>query len=151
LGCKDRDFVIRINNIKKEFLKSTSFKQRIIISAINLANQQGYILLLHLISLIFFYLGLVANMLKIDITASFIIDFNLFNEKRSVLGTLQTLWESSNYLPFFLIFLFGIIIPLIKSGIVFYILLNKDVSQKWVELVGPMGNGPWLMYSLSAY
>jgi len=106
------------------------------------------LLLLHLVSLVFFCFGLVADILKIDITASFIIDFNLFNEKRSVLGTLQTLWESSNYLPFFLILLFGIIIPLVKSGIVFYILLNKHVSHKWLELVGLMGK--WAMADVFA-
>jgi len=97
---------------------------------------------------VLFCFGLVVNMLKIDITANFIIDFNLFNEKRSVLGTLQTLWESGNYLPFFLIFLFGIIVPLVKSGIIFYILLNKDVSHKWLQLVGSMGK--WAMADVFA-
>ncbi len=74
-------------------------------------------------------------MLKIDITANFFIDINLFSEKRSVLGTLQTLWQSNNYLPFLLIFLFGIMVPLVKSGIIFYILLVKDVSVKYLKII----------------
>ena len=93
------------------------------------------LLFIHILSLVFLGLGLVLDMLKIDITANFFIDINLFNEKRSVLGTLQSLWESSNYFPFLLIFLFGIVVPLLKSGIVFYILLFKGVSAKWLQIV----------------
>lgn len=96
---------------------------------------RGILLLLHIISLVLLGFGLVLDMLKIDVTANFFIDINLFNEKRSVLGTLQTLWESSNYLPFLLIFLFGIIVPLVKSAIIFYILLAKNVADKWLQLV----------------
>ena len=98
--------------------------------------KKSILLLLHILSLVFFGFGLVLDMLKIDITANFFIDINLFSEKRSVLGTLQTLWQSSNYLPFLLIFLFGIMVPLVKSGIIFYILLVKDVSVKYLKFVG---------------
>jgi hypothetical protein len=83
------------------------------------------LLAVHVLSLIFLGFGLVLDMLKIDITANFFIDINLFNEKRSVLGTLQSLLESAHYLPFILILLFGVIVPVIKSTIVFYILLLK--------------------------
>jgi uncharacterized paraquat-inducible protein A len=89
-----------------------------------------FILVIHIISLILLWLGWVKDMLHIDISTHFIIDFNLFNEKRSVLGTLQTLWQSGNYWPFFLIFLFGIVVPLIKSGLIFYLLLAKHPSGK---------------------
>ncbi len=37
------------------------------------------LLLLHLVSLVFFYFGIALDMLKIDITANFIISINLFN------------------------------------------------------------------------
>jgi hypothetical protein len=50
------------------------------------------LLFAHLVSLIFLGFGWVMDMLKIDITAKLFIEINLFNEKRSVLGTLQTLW-----------------------------------------------------------
>ena len=88
-----------------------------------------------MVSLIFLGFGLVLDMLKIDITAKFFIDINLFNEKRSVLGTLQSLFESAHYLPFILILLFGIIVPFIKSTIVFYILLMKSIPIKWHKLL----------------
>jgi uncharacterized paraquat-inducible protein A len=87
-------------------------------------------------------------MLKIDITASFFIDINLFNEKRSVVGTLQSLWGSSNYLPFLLISFFGIVVPLFKSGIVFYILRSEMVPLKWHRLVSVIGK--WAMADVFA-
>jgi len=109
---------------------------------------RGILLLLHIISLVLLAFGLVMDMLKIDVTANFFIDINLFNEKRSVLGTLQTLYESSNYLSFLLIFLFGIIVPLVKSAIIFYILLAKNVADKWLQLVSKISK--WAMADVFA-
>ncbi len=109
---------------------------------------RGILLLLHIISLVLLGFGLVLDMLKIDVTANFFIDINLFNEKRSVLSTLQTLWESSNYLPFLLIFLFGIIVPLVKSAIIFYIILAKNVAHKWLQLVSKISK--WAMADVFA-
>jgi len=105
-------------------------------------------LFFHVLSLILLGFGLVMDMLKIDITARFFIEINLFNEKRSVLGTLQTLWETANYFPFLLIFLFGIIVPLVKSGIVFYILLFNNISGKWHKLVNLISK--WAMADVFA-
>ena len=102
----------------------------------------------HIASLVLLAFGLVTDMLKIDITAKFFVDINLFNERRSVIGTLGTHWESSNYLPFFLILLFGLIVPLVKSGIIFYILLAKNVSAKWQRLV--IGISKWAMADVFA-
>lgn len=82
------------------------------------------LLILHLISLVLLGFGWVKDMLHIDISAHFIVDINLFNEDRSVLGTLGSLWRSANYWPFFLIFLFGIIVPIIKSLLIFYLLIT---------------------------
>jgi len=109
---------------------------------------RGILLLLHIISLVLLAFGLVMDMLKIDVTANFFIDINLFNEKRSVLGTLQTLYESSNYLSFLLIFLFGIIVPLVKSAIIFYILLANNVADKWLQLVSKISK--WAMADVFA-
>ena len=109
---------------------------------------RGILLLLHIISLVLLAFGLVMDMLKIDVTANFFIDINLFNEKRSVLGTLQTLYKSSNYLSFLLIFLFGIIVPLVKSAIIFYILLAKNVADKWLQLVSKISK--WAMADVFA-
>lgn len=88
------------------------------------------LLILHIISLVLLAFGWVKDMLHIEVSTHFIVDFNLFSEKRSVLGTLQTLWEGANYWPFFLIFLFGIAVPIIKSVMIFYVLLIKN-SPEW--------------------
>ncbi|UEG50207.1 paraquat-inducible protein A [Ferruginibacter lapsinanis] len=64
-------------------------------------------------------------MLKIDISAHFVVDLSLFNEKRSIISMLRSLWVGANYFPFCLIAFFGMIIPLLKSGVIFYILLDK--------------------------
>jgi paraquat-inducible protein A len=108
-----------------------------------------YILLgLHIASLILMGLGWVKDMLHIDVTTHFIVDFNLFNEKRSVLGTLQTLWQSGNYWPFFLIFLFGILVPVIKSGLIFYLLLAPFPSLKAYQFVSAISK--WAMADVFA-
>jgi len=106
------------------------------------------LLILHIISLLLLGFGLGSDMLKIDITAKFFIDINLFNEKRSVLGTLQSLWESTSYLSFLLILFFGIIVPLLKSGIVLYILLAKNVAPKLHEYVSLISK--WAMADVFA-
>lgn len=87
-------------------------------------------------------------MLQIDITTHLFIDLNLFNEKRSVLSTLKSLWDSANYWPFFLIFLFGIVVPIIKSGVIFYLLIAKTPQQKWYAFVS--GISKWAMADVFA-
>jgi uncharacterized paraquat-inducible protein A len=103
---------------------------------------------MHLLSLIFLGFGLMLDMLRIDITANFFIDINLFNERRSVLGTLQSLWESDNYLPFLLILLFGILVPILKSGIIFYVLAKENAALKWQRLIGVISK--WAMADVFA-
>jgi uncharacterized paraquat-inducible protein A len=78
----------------------------------------------------------------------YIVDFNLFSEKRSVLGMLEKLWKDGNYWPFSLIFLFGIIVPLIKSGIIFYLLLGKNPDIKWQRFV--LSISKWAMADVFA-
>ena len=106
------------------------------------------LLCLHVLSLVLLALGLTLDMLHIDISTHFIVDFNLFNEKRSVLGTLQSLWTGGNFWPFFLIFLFGIIVPLVKSGLIFYVLLARDPAPKWQRFVSAVSK--WAMADVFA-
>jgi len=101
------------------------------------------LLILHVISLVLLGFGWVKYVLEIDITLHFIGDVNLFNEKRSVLGLLEKLWNSGNYWPFLLVFLFGIIVPLVKSGAIFYILLAKSSTVKWQIFVSAISK--WAM------
>jgi len=103
-----------------------------------------YILLsLHIISLVLLGLGWVKDILHIDISVHYIIDLNLFSEKRSVLGMLKRLWDDRSYWPFLLIFLFGIIVPLVKSGVIFYLILGKNPDLKWQRFVSAISK--WAM------
>jgi paraquat-inducible protein A len=103
-----------------------------------------YILLaLHIISLGLLGFGWVKDVLQIDISIHFMVDVSIFSEKRSVMGLLDKLWESKDYWPFFLIFLFGIVIPLVKSGIIFYILLAKNPGPGWQKFVNAISK--WAM------
>ena len=106
------------------------------------------LLVFHLLSLVLLGFGWTLDMLHIGISTHFIVDFNLFNEKRSVLGTLQTLWTGGNYWPFFLIFLFGIIVPLLKSSLIFYVLLARNPSPKWQKFVSAISK--WAMADVFA-
>jgi uncharacterized paraquat-inducible protein A len=109
---------------------------------------RSILLVIHTASLVLLFFGWTLDMLKIDVSAEFIISFNLFNEKRSVLGTLQSLFGSGNYFPFFLILLFGIIVPLIKSGALYYLLLAKNPPPRWAAFV--KGISKWAMADVFA-
>ena len=103
-----------------------------------------YILLsLHIVSLVLLGLGWVKDILHIDISVHYIIDLNLFSEKRSVLGMLKKLWEDWSYWPWLLIFIFGIIVPLVKSAIIFYLILGKNPDLKWQRFVSAISK--WAM------
>ncbi len=103
-----------------------------------------YILLgLHIISLVLLGFGWVLDILHINVTAHYIITVELFDERRSVLTTLKNLWQTNNYWPFLLIFLFGIIVPLVKSGLIFYLLLIKKANTKVYNLVSAISK--WAM------
>jgi uncharacterized paraquat-inducible protein A len=53
-----------------------------------------------------------------------------------------------NFWPFSLIFLFGIIIPLVKSGVIFYLLLGKDPAMKSQRFVNAISK--WAMADVFA-
>ena len=107
-----------------------------------------YLVIFHTTSLVLLGFGWTLDMLHIDISTHFIVNFNLFNEKRSVIGTLETLWEGSNYWPFLLIFVFGILIPLVKSGVIYYLLLANEPRPFWVSFV--KGISKWAMADVFA-
>ena len=106
------------------------------------------LLALHLLSLALLGPGLFLPVLKIDITASFFIDINLFNESRSVIGTLGSLWDSGAWLAFILILLFGLLVPLSKSVVIFYLLLSKAANPRWQKFV--QATSKWAMADVFA-
>lgn len=107
-----------------------------------------FLLILHCTSLILLALGWVLDILKIDISAHFVIDLSLFNEKRSIVSTLQSLWTGANYVAFCLIAIFGMIIPLVKSSVVFFILLNKKDGSLLYKYIAPLSK--WAMADVFA-
>lgn len=107
-----------------------------------------FLLLIHTFSLVLLGFGWVKNLIEIDISAHFVIDINLFNEKRSVISSLQSLWDSGNYWPFFLIFFFGMVVPVVKSGVIYYLLLAKNVKPFWKKFVSVIGK--WAMADVFA-
>ena len=108
-----------------------------------------YILLfLHVVSLVLLGFGWVKNILHIEINVHYIIDLNLFSEDRSIFGLLEKLWKDANFWPFSLIFIFGIIVPLIKSGVIFYLLLRKNPAAKWQRFVSAISK--WAMADVFA-
>ena len=106
------------------------------------------LLVLHIISLVFLGLGWVLNILHIEINVHYLIDINLFSEDRSIFGLLKKLWTDHNYYPFSLIFIFGIMVPLVKSGIMFYLLLAKTPESKWQRFVSAISK--WAMADVFA-
>lgn len=106
------------------------------------------LLILHIVSLVLLGFGWVKDMLHIDISAHFIVSLTLFSENRSVLGVLQTLWHSANYWPFLLIFSFGIIVPFVKSLVVFYLLIAKQPEAGWYKFVNAISK--WAMADVFA-
>ncbi len=106
------------------------------------------LLVLHTGSLVLLGFGWVLDILQIDISFHLFADINLFNEKRSVIGLLQRLWSDKSYWPFILIFLFGIIVPIIKSVLLYYIILVKNHNIKWRHLVN--GISKWAMADVFA-
>lgn len=108
------------------------------------------LLVLHIGSLVLLGFGWVMDILHIEISVHYlnIIDLTLFSEKRSILGLMERLWKDGNYWPFILIFLFGIIVPLIKSGILFYVILAKKPDGKWQRFVSAISK--WAMADVFA-
>ncbi|MEO7306058.1 MAG: paraquat-inducible protein A [Ferruginibacter sp.] len=106
------------------------------------------LIILHVISLVLLGFGWVLDILHIEVSVHYIVDINLFSEKRSVLGMLEKLWKDGSYWPFSLIFFFGIIVPLIKSGIIFYLLLAKKPDLKWQRFVSAISK--WAMADVFA-
>ena len=93
------------------------------------------LLLSHLFSLVLLGVGLFKDMLQINISAHFIVEFSLFKENRSIIGALQSLWQSGNYLPYSLILIFGIIVPLLKSSIIIYLLMAKSPEKYYYTFI----------------
>lgn len=102
-----------------------------------------FIISLHILSLALMILGWYLPLLTISagVDAPFMGRIQIINETRSLLTTIENLLKNNNVIPAVLIFVFGMIIPTIKSIIISLALynpfkyknLNKFVSiiNKW--------------------
>jgi paraquat-inducible protein A len=68
--------------------------------------------------------------LKIAIDVPIIGEYNLFNETRSIMGTMTHLFEIGKWLPALLILLFGMLLPVAKTlGIAWALLAPPQKAQ----------------------
>ncbi len=77
--------------------------------------------------------------LKISVDVPIIGQYNLFNETRSIVGTMSHLFEIGKLFPAFLILLFGILIPVAKTAGTFYALVatsgKANTIAAWVHVI----------------
>ncbi len=75
--------------------------------------------------------------IRAEISLPFLGNQEVFKETRSVLGAIQAFWKKGNYLPFFLISFFGLLVPLVKAIVLALavVLPNQQHREKWVNFV----------------
>ncbi len=112
-----------------------------------MSNRNKIGLLLIIISLSVLYPGLTQDVLTIKIAPSLPIvgKMELFSETRSIIGTIENLYEHKNLLVGNLILLFSVLIPLIKAILLISALFiaNKKLSYKFFAFVRSIGK--WSM------
>lgn len=92
------------------------------------ARLRQWLLLAHIASLVLLGLGWTLDALTIRIiyNVPFLGGIELMDETRSVISTLQKLWNTNNVFPLILIGLFGILIPLVKTWFIFQVILQPQ-------------------------
>ena len=101
-------------------------------------NRRAVLLAIHLMSLILLGLGWFLDVLTVRVSVSMaFFGVSMMDETRSVMTTLEKLWETSNYFPFFLILLFGIIVPIAKTYLLFRVILfparAEEITKKYID------------------
>jgi paraquat-inducible protein A len=71
--------------------------------------------------------------LKISVDVPIIGQYNLFNETRSIVGTMSHLFEIGKLFPASLILLFGILIPVAKTAGTIYALTSSNAKANTVS------------------
>ena len=77
------------------------------------------------------------------------VEVTVYEQTRSILGTVQELWLSADYLVSFLILLFSVIVPVTKGSMLLAsIYVSGAAIKAWlVRVVDLIGNGRWQMCS----
>lgn len=99
---------------------------------IRMDNRNKLGLLLLLVSLGLLIPGLTSDILTLDVSFSVPLlgRQNVFNETRSILGTISSLFENGNALVGFLILLFSVMVPLAKALSLLIVLLVPRFSGR---------------------
>ncbi len=105
---------------------------------------------LHLGSMVLMVLGLVLPIISMDIFADVPIvgKYYFLQETRSVLGTLEKLFDNGNWFPALLILLFGIIVPVTKSVFITIFLFSGKALEKWRHFISIISK--WAMADVFA-
>lgn len=105
---------------------------------------------LNLLALCLFFPGILLPMfsLKMEVTAKLAssgLSTDIVNKELSIITTLEELWQDERILVAIMIGLFSIAIPLMKSALMTWSYVCKDVfrQQKLVKFVGSIGK--WSM------
>ena len=96
-----------------------------------------------LISLVALVPGLTLDIIsfKVGIKVPILGEYSLMDESRSILGTVQFLTESKQYLVAFLIFWFSVLVPVIKAVLLLLVLMIPSMRYKkglyaFIRLIG---------------
>jgi uncharacterized paraquat-inducible protein A len=104
-------------------------------------------LVLSVISLGFLVPGLFYPILSIDIGAKIPLlgEISLHNTKQSIVETIQSLFKNGNQIVAFLIFLFSILVPVVKAIALFVAIFTRNENLKGIigKLLGIIGK--WSM------
>jgi hypothetical protein len=105
---------------------------------------------LNVVALFLFFPGIFLPMfsLSMDVTAQVggpILTTGLINKELSLLGTIQKLWQDQRLFVAGLIFVFSIVIPLVKALLVLsaYLIKNIQLEKSIIDFVSKIGK--WSM------
>jgi len=105
---------------------------------------------LNIVSVALMIPGWTLPIISMDIFADVPIigKYYFLSETRSVFGTLEKLMNNGNWLPALLILLFGILVPVIKTGAIFAFIFSKRTPEKWVRFISYISK--WAMADVFA-
>ena len=111
----------------------------------SLQNKLGFFLIL--ISLFVLYPGLTNHVLTIQIapTLPLVGKLELFKETRSIIGTIQNLYNNGNILVSALILVFSVLVPFLKAVLLLISLFSKNLALNFKLFTFVKAIGKWSM------
>lgn len=87
-------------------------------------------LLLLVISIALLIPGLTFDLLTLDISINALISITVYDETRSIMGTISDLFNNGNALVGLLILLFSVAVPVLKGVLMAAVILFKNLPQR---------------------